>query len=230
MAEVKPEETQASNRRRPPSRWKPRARSSPRHREAAEPLAAPPTEVAKTEEPAEAGARSRQAQGRARGEAPEDPRGEVREQKREEARQERLEEIREAKAKAAREAKARQAKAQQGAEPRNSASASRQNAAGRPPPATIRARLRQWTGAISSAIHGRMNAGPPAARAAGPRWCGSRSCAPVRSRGPGSPVPAALVRSTARHSRRSAVTSAAGTARRDAVEPLGHDPLNFRVR
>uniref|UniRef100_UPI0005B2A602 TonB family protein n=1 Tax=Methylobacterium sp. B34 TaxID=95563 RepID=UPI0005B2A602 len=80
----------------------------------------------------------------------------LREQKREEARQERLEEIREAKAKAAREAKAREAKARAGAE-RSSASASRENAAGRAAAGNDPSAMRQWQGAISAAIHSRMN-------------------------------------------------------------------------
>lgn len=81
------------------------------------------------------------------------------EQRREDAREERLEEIREAKVKAAREARAKQAKAQDGAETRNSASASRQASAGRAAAGNDPSALRQWTGAISAAIHGRMNPG-----------------------------------------------------------------------
>ncbi len=158
-AEVKPEEIPAVE---PPPEAVPVETPSPvitSTSEAAEPEAPPPAEVAKTEEPpkptpdparlkAERDAKLRKIREE-----------KLREQKREEARQERLEEIREAKAKAAREAKARQAKAQEGAEARNSASASRQNAAGRAAAGNDPSALRQWTGAISAAIHGRMNAG-----------------------------------------------------------------------
>lgn len=82
-----------------------------------------------------------------------------REEQREEAREERLEAIREAKVKAAREARAKRAKAQEGAETRNSASASRQASAGRAAAGNDPGALNQWKGAISAAIHGRMNPG-----------------------------------------------------------------------
>lgn len=130
--------------------------------ETAEPLTPPPAEVAKTEEPPkpepDPAKLKAQREAKLRKIREEKLREQKREEKREEARQERLEEIREAKAKAAREAKARQAKAQQGAEARNSASASRQNASGRAAAGSDPSAMRQWTGAISAAIHGRMNA------------------------------------------------------------------------
>jgi protein TonB len=159
MAEVKPEETPAVE---PPPASEPVETQNQvitSTSEAAEPLAAPPTEVAKTEEPAKPAPDPAKLKAEREAKLRKIREEKIREQKREEARQERLEEIREAKAKAAREAKARQAKAQQGAEARNSASASRQNAAGRAAAGNDPSALRQWTGAISSAIHGRMNAG-----------------------------------------------------------------------
>ncbi|MEL6060468.1 MULTISPECIES: cell envelope integrity protein TolA [unclassified Methylobacterium] len=126
--------------------------------EAAEPLAPPPAEVAKTEEPPKPVPDPAKIKAEREAKLRKIREEKLREQKREEARQERLEAIREAKAKAAREAKAHQAKAQEGAEARNSASASRQNAAGRAAAGSDPSALRQWTGAISAAIHGRMNA------------------------------------------------------------------------
>ncbi|MCJ2090450.1 TonB family protein [Methylobacterium sp. E-005] len=127
--------------------------------ESAEPLTPPPAEVAKTEEPPKTEPDPAKLKAEREAKLRKIREEKLREQKREEARQERLEEIREAKAKAAREAKARQAKAQQGAEARNSASASRQNTTGRAAAGSDPSAMRQWTGAISSAIHGRMNAG-----------------------------------------------------------------------
>lgn len=125
--------------------------------EQAEPLAAPPPEVAKTPvaepDPAKLKA-EREARLR-----------KIREDKRrEEERQERLEEIREAreaKIKAAKEARikeerARASKAAAGAE-RSSAASSRQNASGRAAAGNDPGAMAQWKGAISSAIHGRMN-------------------------------------------------------------------------
>lgn len=159
MAEVKPEETPAVE---PPPAAEPVESQNQvitSTSEAAEPLAAPPTEVAKTEEPPKPKPDPAKLKAEREAKLRKIREEKIREQKREEARQERLEEIREAKAKAAREAKARQAKAQQGAEARDSASASRQNAAGRAAAGNDPSALRQWTGAISSAIHGRMNAG-----------------------------------------------------------------------
>lgn len=130
--------------------------------EQAEPLAAPPEQVAKPveEKPVEP---EKPKVDLAKLKAEKEARlRKIREEKRkEEERQERLEEIREAKEaklKAAREAKAREVKARQGAE-RASASASRQNAAGRAAAGSDPSALRQWTGAISAAIHGRMNPG-----------------------------------------------------------------------
>lgn len=81
-----------------------------------------------------------------------------REEKREEMLEKRREELREAKLKAAREARARESRAADGAE-RASAAASRQNAAGRAAAGSDPSAMRQWTGAISAAIHGRMNPG-----------------------------------------------------------------------
>ncbi|MHB2209644.1 energy transducer TonB family protein [Methylobacterium sp. CM6257] len=124
--------------------------------EAAEPLAPPPAEAAKTEEPPKPVPDPAKLKAEREAKLRKVREEKIREQKREEARQERLEEIREAKAKAAREAKARQAKAQQGAE-RSSASASRQNAAGRAAAGSDPSAMRQWQGAISAAIHSRMN-------------------------------------------------------------------------
>ena len=86
-----------------------------------------------------------------------------REEEREERVRERLDQIREAKARAARgkgarETRATAAQARQGAE-RASAAASRQSASGRAAAGSDPNALRQWTGAISAAIHGRMNPG-----------------------------------------------------------------------
>jgi protein TonB len=159
MAEVKPEETPVVE---PPPQAE--AVETPSQvitssSEEAQPLTPPPAEVAKTEEPPKPVPDPAKLKAEREAKLRKIREEKLREQKREEARQERLEEIREAKAKAAREAKARQAKAQEGAEARNSASASRQNAAGRAAAGSDPSALRQWTGAISAAIHGRMNAG-----------------------------------------------------------------------
>jgi periplasmic protein TonB len=163
MTEVKPEESQPVE---PPPEAQPVESQNQvitSTAETAEPLTPPPAEVAKTEDPPKP--EPDPAKLKAEREAKfkkireEKLREQKREEAREEARQERLEEIREAKAKAAREAKARQAKAQEGAEARNSSSASRQNAAGRAAAGSDPSAMRQWTGAISAAIHGRMNAG-----------------------------------------------------------------------
>ncbi|WP_375462727.1 TonB family protein [uncultured Methylobacterium sp.] len=81
------------------------------------------------------------------------------EEARREAAEERVEAVREARAKAAREARAKAAPARQGADTRSSASASRQNAAGQAAAGNDPSAMRQWTGAISSAIHSRMNPG-----------------------------------------------------------------------
>ncbi|MBE7197379.1 MAG: TonB family protein [Parafilimonas terrae] len=158
MTEVKPEETPVVE---PPPQAE--AVETPSQvitstAETAEPLTPPPAEVAKTEEPKKPEPDPAKLKAEREAKLRKIREEKLREQKREEARQERLEEIREAKAKAAREAKARQAKAQQGAEARNSASASRQNAAGRAAAGNDPSAMRQWTGAISAAIHGRMNA------------------------------------------------------------------------
>ena len=159
MAEVKPEETPVVE---PPPQAE--AVETPSQvitssSEEAQPLTPPPAEVAKSEEPPKPAPDPAKLKAEREAKLRKVREEKLREQKREEARQERLEEIREAKAKAAREAKARQAKAQEGAEARNSASASRQNAAGRAAAGSDPSALRQWTGAISAAIHGRMNAG-----------------------------------------------------------------------
>jgi protein TonB len=147
MTEVKPDETQAVTE--PPQEAVPVEAQSEvitSASEAAEPLAPPPTEVAKTEDP---------------------PKPKPDPAKIKAEREAKLRKIREAKLKAAREAKAKQAKAQQGAEARNSASASRENAAGRAAAGSDPSALRQWTGAISAAIHGRMNPGAAAGTAGG---------------------------------------------------------------
>jgi periplasmic protein TonB len=164
MTEVKPEETQVAAEPPPQAEpVEPQGQVITSTSEAAEPLAPPPAEIAKAEEP------PKPTPDPAKVKAERDAKlKKIREEKlREEARQERLEEIREAKAKAAREAKARQAKAQEGAEARNSASASRQNAAGRAAAGSDPSALRQWTGAISAAIHGRMNPGAAAGTSGG---------------------------------------------------------------
>lgn len=172
-AEVKPEETQAATPPaqaivEPPPEAKPVEPESQvitSSAERAEPLAPPPPEVAKAPE--------------AKPEAPAKPKPDLaklkaereaklrqrREEQREEAREERLEAIREAKVKATREAKARQARAQDGAEARNSASSSRQSTSGRAAAGSDPGALSQWKGAISAAIHGRMN--PSAAAGTG---------------------------------------------------------------
>ncbi|SDM87793.1 protein TonB [Methylobacterium phyllostachyos] len=159
LAEVKPEETPVVE---PPPQAE--AVETPSQvitstAESAEPLSPPPAEVAKTEEPPKPTPDPAKIKAEREAKLHKIREEKLREERREEARQERLEEIREAKAKAAREAKARQAKAQQGAEARNSASASRQNATGRAAAGNDPSAMRQWTGAISAAIHGRMNAG-----------------------------------------------------------------------
>ena len=157
MAEVKPEDVQAIE---PPPAQPVEAQSQviTSSSDAAEPLAPPPTEVAKTEEPPKPTPDPAKLKAEREAKLRKIREEKLREQKREEARQERLDEIREAKAKAAREAKARQAKAQQGAETRDSAASSRQSAAGRAAAGNDPSALRQWTGAIRAAIHGRMNA------------------------------------------------------------------------
>lgn len=177
-AQVKPEETQAAA---PPAQAvvepPPEARpAEPESQvvtstaEQAEPLAPSPPELAEAPE--------------AKPEAPAKPKPDLaklkaereaklrklreeqrREEQREEAREARLEAIREAKLKAAREARAKQARAQEGAESRDSASASRQSTAGRAAAGSDPGALSQWKGAISAAIHGRMN--PSAAAGTG---------------------------------------------------------------
>ncbi|MGH1588896.1 TonB family protein [Methylobacterium phyllosphaerae] len=166
MTEVKPEETQAVEA--PPEAQPVEAQSQviTSTAEAAEPQAPPPVEVAKTEEPPKPAPDPAKLKAEREAKLRKIREEKLREQKREEARQERLEEIREAKAKAAREAKAREAKAQQGAE-RSSASASRQNNAGRAAAGGDPGAMRQWQGAISAAIHGRMNANAAAGTSGG---------------------------------------------------------------
>lgn len=162
MAEVKPDDAPVVEPPPEAQPVEPQGQVITSTSEAAEPLAPPPAEVAKSEEPPkplpDPAKLKAEREAKLRKIREEKIREQKREQKREEERRERLEEIREAKAKAAREAKARQAKAQQGAEARNSASSSRQNSAGRAAAGSDPSALRQWTGAISSAIHGRMNA------------------------------------------------------------------------
>lgn len=139
--------------------------------EQAEPLAAPPEQVAKPVEEEKPVEPEKPKVDLAKLKAEKEARlRKIREEKRkEEERRERLEEIREAKeakAKAARESKAREVKARQGAE-RASASSSRENAAGRAAAGSDPSALRQWTGAISAAIHGRMNPGAAAGTSGG---------------------------------------------------------------
>jgi protein TonB len=171
LVEAKPEEAQVVQP--PPDATPVEAQSEviTSTSETAEPLTPPPADVAKTEEPPkpapDPAKLKAEREAKLRKVREEKLREQKREEARQEARQERLEEIREAKAKAAREAKAHQAKAQQGAEARNSASASRQNTAGRAAAGNDPSALRQWTGAISAAIHGRMNPGAAAGTAGG---------------------------------------------------------------
>lgn len=167
MVAAKPEETQVEQ---PPPEANPveaQGEVISSTAETAEPLVPPPAELAKTEEPTKPTPDPAKLKAEREAKLKKIRDEKLREQKREEIREERLEEIRAAKAKAAREAKARQAKAQQGAEARNSASASRQNTAGRAAAGSDPSALRQWTGAISAAIHGRMNPGAAAGTAGG---------------------------------------------------------------
>lgn len=156
MTEVKPEDTQPVEAPAEAQPVEAQNQVITSTSEAAEPLAAPPTEVAKTEEPPKPTPDPAKLKAEREAKLRKIREEKLREQKREEARQERLEEIREAKAKAAREAKAREAKARAGAE-RSSASASRQNAVGRAAAGNDPSAMRQWQGAISAAIHSRMN-------------------------------------------------------------------------
>ncbi|XYD10626.1 TonB family protein [Methylobacterium sp. NMS12] len=156
MTEVKPEDTQAVEMPQEAQPVEAQSQVITSASEAAEPLAPPPTEVAKTEEPPKPTPDPAKLKAEREAKLRKVREEKLREQKREEARQERLEEIREAKAKAAREAKAREAKARAGAE-RSSASASRENAAGRAAAGNDPSAMRQWQGAISAAIHSRMN-------------------------------------------------------------------------
>jgi periplasmic protein TonB len=127
--------------------------------EQAEPLAPPPPVAAKAEEPPPAEPVKPQPDlAKLKAEREAKLRKIREEQRRKEEREERLEEIREAKAKAAREARARAAQARQGAE-REAAAALRRNESGRAAAGSDPSALRRWTGAISAAIHGRMNPG-----------------------------------------------------------------------
>jgi periplasmic protein TonB len=125
----------------------------------------PPEQVAKTQEPEEP--KPDLAQLKAEKEA---RLKKIRDEKRkEEARRERLEQIREAKeakAKAEREARTKAALARQG-ETRESAAASRRSSEGRAAAGNDPSAMRQWTGAISAAIHGRMNPGAAAGTSGG---------------------------------------------------------------
>jgi protein TonB len=230
MTEVKPEDVQAVDPPPEAQPVEPQSQVITSTSEAAEPLAPPPTEVAKTEEPPKPTPDPAKLKAEREAKLRKIREEKIREQKREEARQERLEEIREAKAKAAREAKARQAKAQQGAEARNSSSASRQNAAGRAAAGSDPSALRQWTGAISAAIHGRMNAGAASGTSGGTamvRFTVLRS---------GQVTGAGLARSSGV----SQIDSAALSAVRGSLPPAPPGvtqsslsvsiPLNFRVR
>lgn len=141
--------------------------------EQAEPLAPPPPVVAKAPEPEKPAEPEKPKVDLAKLKAEREAkiRAQKRQEQIEEARREAIEErqeaIREAKAKAAREAKAKQAQARAGAESRSSASSSRENAAGRAAAGNDPSAMRQWTGAISSAIHGRMNPGAASGTAGG---------------------------------------------------------------
>lgn len=156
MTEVKPEDTQAVDMPQEAQPVEAQSQVITSASEAAEPLAPPPTEVAKSVEPPKPTPDPVKLKAEREAKLRKIREEKLREQKREEARQERLEEIREAKAKAAREAKAREAKARAGAE-RSSASASRENAAGRAAAGNDPSAMRQWQGAISATIHSRMN-------------------------------------------------------------------------
>ena len=138
--------------------------------EKAEPLAPPPPAVAQAPtpvrpEPPKVDPAKLKAEREAKLRA--QKRREQIEEARREAVEARQEALREAKAKAAREAKAKQAQARAGAESRSSASSSRENAAGRAAAGSDPSAMRQWTGAISSAIHGRINPGAAAGTAGG---------------------------------------------------------------
>ena len=141
--------------------------------EQAEPLAPPPPVLAQTPEPVKPAEpeKPRVDLAKLKAEREAKLRAQKRQEQIEEARREAIEErkeaIREAKAKAAREAKAKQAQARAGAETRSSASSSRENAAGRASAGSDPSAMRQWTGAISSAIHGRMNPGAASGTAGG---------------------------------------------------------------
>ena len=141
--------------------------------EQAEPLAPPPPVVAQAPEPEKLAEPEKPKVDLAKLKAEREAklRAQKRQEQIEEARREAIEErkeaIREAKAKAAREAKAKQAQARAGAESRSSASSSRENAAGRASAGNDPSAMRQWTGAISSAIHGRMNPGAASGTAGG---------------------------------------------------------------
>ena len=230
MTEVKPEDVQAVE---PPPEAQPvdsQSQVITSTAETAEPLAPPPAEIAKTEDPPKPVPDPAKLKAEREAKLRKIREEKLREEKREEARQERLEEIREAKAKAAREAKARQAKAQEGAEARNSASASRQNAAGRAAAGNDPSAMRQWTGAISAAIHGRMNAGAASGTSGGTatvRFTVMRS---------GQVTSAGLARSSGVGQ----IDSAALSAVRGSLPPAPPGvtqsslsvsiPLNFRVR
>ncbi len=175
VAEVKPEETPAETPPQTQAMVEAPPETVPLEPESqivtstapeAEPMAPPPPVVAETPKPVEPEKpkpdlaklkAEREAKLKAAREA----------KRREELAEERREAIREAKIKAAREAKAREAKASQGASTQNSASASRQNAAGRAAAGSDPSAMRQWTGAISAAIHGRMNPGAAVGTAGG---------------------------------------------------------------
>ena len=141
--------------------------------EQAEPLAPPPPVVAQAPEPEKPAEPQKPKVDLAKLKAEREAklRAQKRREELEEARREAIEErkeaVREAKAKAAREAKAKQAQARAGAESRSSASSSRENASGRASAGSDPSAMRQWTGAISSAIHGRMNPGAASGTAGG---------------------------------------------------------------
>lgn len=178
VAEVKPEETpaeappqtQALTEAPPDARpIEPESQVITSTAPDAEPLAPPPPTVAEAPKPVEPEKpkpdlaklkAERGAKLKAQREA------KKREEKREEMLEKRREELREAKLKAAREARARESRAADGAE-RASAASSRQNTAGRAAAGSDPSAMRQWTGAISAAIHGRMNPGAAAGTGGG---------------------------------------------------------------
>ncbi|WP_019906824.1 energy transducer TonB [Methylobacterium sp. 77] len=131
--------------------------------EIAEPLAPPPPVVAKPPEPAKP-----IEVAKPKPKPKPDPRIEAKRQEQLEAKREAVQEAkREAKLKAAREASKRQAQEGAGRSQQNSASSSRQSSAGAAAAGNDPSALRQWQGALASAINGRMNRNAAAGTAGG---------------------------------------------------------------